>query len=132
MRFARWLTELGDRWAAKEAVIKAVSWKRLGFHDIVIQRSNNGSGVFAVILDKVAKKRNIIDSIIDEAIDEEASDGALSTALDVHEYDDDSISGQVARISISHDGDYATAVCLAAEEPMEGDVGGEAAAREPF
>lgn len=38
--------------------------------------------------------------------------------------------GQIAKISISHDGEYVTAVCLAAEEPMDGDVGGEAAARE--
>ncbi|KAI7209937.1 hypothetical protein KC343_g2176 [Hortaea werneckii] len=42
----------------------------------------------------------------------------------------DDLSGQIAKISISHDGEYATAVCLAAEEPMEGDVGGEAVARE--
>lgn len=41
-------------------------------------------------------------------------------------------AGQIAKISISHDGEYATAVCLAAEEPMDGDVGGEATAREPF
>ncbi|RMY57209.1 hypothetical protein D0863_12714 [Hortaea werneckii] len=46
------------------------------------------------------------------------------------EAQDDDPSGQTAKISISHDGEYATAVCLAAEEPMDGDVGGEAAARE--
>lgn len=38
-------------------------------------------------------------------------------------------SGQIAQISISHDGDYATAVCLAAQEPLAGDVGGELQAR---
>ncbi len=42
------------------------------------------------------------------------------------------LSGQIARVSISHDGDYATAVCLAAEEPADGDVGGEVAARELY
>ncbi|KAI7554283.1 hypothetical protein KC331_g650 [Hortaea werneckii] len=42
----------------------------------------------------------------------------------------DNPSGQIAKISISHDGEYATAVCLAAEEPMDGDAGGEAAAQE--
>jgi len=47
------------------------------------------------------------------------------------EMQNDDLAGQVARVSISHDGDYATAVCLAAEEPSMGDVGGEAAAREP-
>ena len=39
------------------------------------------------------------------------------------------LSGQVAQISISHDRGYATAVCLAAQEPLDGDVGGELAAR---
>ena len=39
------------------------------------------------------------------------------------------LSGQIAQISISHDGAYATAVCLAAQEPLDGDVGGELAAR---
>lgn len=41
------------------------------------------------------------------------------------------LKGQIAKVSISHDTDYATAVCLAAEEPMARDVGGEAAARMP-
>lgn len=43
----------------------------------------------------------------------------------------DELVGQVAKVSISHDGDYATAVCLAVNEPVSGDVGGEAAARMP-
>lgn len=47
------------------------------------------------------------------------------------ELQNDDPPGQIAQISISHDGEYATAVCLAAEEPSTGDVGGEAAAREP-
>lgn len=45
------------------------------------------------------------------------------------EMQNDDLSGQIAKISISHDGEYATAVCLAAEQPAEGDVGGEAVAR---
>jgi holo-[acyl-carrier protein] synthase len=40
------------------------------------------------------------------------------------------LTGQIARVSISHDGDYSTAVCMAAEEATPGDVGGEAQARE--
>lgn len=40
------------------------------------------------------------------------------------------MDGQIAKVSISHDGEYAYAVCIAAEEPMVGDVGGEAQARE--
>ena len=39
------------------------------------------------------------------------------------------LSGQIAQISISHDSDYATAVCLASQGAMDGDVGGELAAR---
>ena len=42
---------------------------------------------------------------------------------------EDERSGQIVKVSISHDGEYATAVCLAAEEPVQADVGGEAAAR---
>lgn len=43
--------------------------------------------------------------------------------------DPDDASGQIAKISISHDTDYATAVCMATEDPIPGDVGGEATAR---
>lgn len=43
-------------------------------------------------------------------------------------YSDDP-SGQVAKLSISHDADYATAVCMTAEDSIPGDVGGEATAR---
>jgi len=38
--------------------------------------------------------------------------------------------GQIARVSISHDGEYACAVVLAVEDSGGSDVGGEAAARE--
>ena len=33
--------------------------------------------------------------------------------------EDEEISGQIVKISISHDGEYATAVCLAADETNE-------------
>lgn len=57
----------------------------------------------------------------------ESQDG---TNLITEDFDADAeLDGQLAKISISHDGVYATAVCLAAEEPSLGDVGGEAAAR---
>lgn len=128
------------RWAAKEATIKAVSWRRLRFHQIVIQPYPHRQGLMAVILDDAAsasapappplsgddaEPTTIIPEIdfrplVEEHMVREAEVG--------HE----ELTGQVARISISHDGDYATAVCLAAEEPVPGDVGGEAAARELF
>lgn len=41
------------------------------------------------------------------------------------------LEGQIAKISISHENHVATAVCIAYEEPLEGDVGGEVAASLP-
>lgn len=160
-------------------MIKAVSWRRLGFHDIVIKQANGRPGVFAVILDRLALRQGLQDSGStlpphiehsdtqpnDHDLDRTGEDrlnaptaatstvnprpvGHPSSGNDLRfetvgseeadalgapgstEADLDELSGQVARVSISHDGDYATAVCMAAEDPMESDVGGEAAARE--
>lgn len=62
----------------------------------------------------------------------EASTSPLSESVDkVVEDESENVTGQVAKISISHDGEYATAVCMVAEGPLLGDVGGEAAARSP-
>ncbi|RMZ07329.1 hypothetical protein D0860_05152 [Hortaea werneckii] len=71
----------------------------------------------------------------DESTSERQRETHLPLAVGGHgfisaEAQTDDLSGQIAKISISHDGEYATAVCLAAEEPMDGDIGGEAAARE--
>ncbi|KAH7145853.1 hypothetical protein B0J13DRAFT_329482 [Dactylonectria estremocensis] len=75
---------VAGRFAAKEAVIKAHSHRRLTFHDVVIERravegERLGSGP------PVARIKS-------------AEDGAEAD--------------ESAMISISHDGDYATAVCL--------------------
>lgn len=61
---------------------------------------------------------------------EEPSPTSDDTGIDLEQrkYSDDP-SGQVAKLSISHDADYATAVCMAAEDSIPGDVGGEATAR---
>lgn len=58
---------------------------------------------------------------------EDGGEDSHQQHLQNDDYED--VSGSIAQISISHDGKYATAVCLAAQEPMEGDVGGEMAAR---
>lgn len=71
-------------------------------------------GVFAVVLDPTASNTTSTSSTATPQSDDEANED---------------IDGQIAQLSISHDGEYATAVCLAVESPMEGDVGGEAAAR---
>ena len=83
---------LAGRWAAKEAVVKACSWRRLMFDEIMILKEEGGKRVYGVILDEREVRRTV-----DE-------DGHGEPA------------GQVVQISISHDGDYATAVCLAAHE----------------
>ncbi|KAK5105763.1 hypothetical protein LTR62_002163 [Meristemomyces frigidus] len=157
---------LGGRWAAKEAVIKAVAHRRLNFQHIQILPSLSRTGpIYALILDKPASAYNrTVQQAEAQNKDTHHSGGDMDpTFQDVVDYNlgrrpkgrngfsrsvstesqdssedfipgelqDDSVDGQVAKISVSHDGDYATAVCLAVEEPRQGDVGGEAAAREP-
>lgn len=79
------LTVVYGSWAAKEAAIKAHTWRRLSKHDITIIGGVQEDGrTTAPTMTIRAKNR------LDEV---------------------------VAKISISHDDDYATAVCLAAEEP---------------
>jgi len=135
------------RWAAKEATIKAVSHRRLSFRHIqILPRSPlpQSGPLYALILDKPASAYN--KTVQQAATDrEEPSDDGLSPSETTFgrnksglsddfipgELQNDDVDGQIARISISHDGHFATAVCLAAEEPRDGDVGGEAAAREP-
>ncbi|KAK5699677.1 hypothetical protein LTR97_005806 [Elasticomyces elasticus] len=146
---------LAGRWAAKEAVIKAVQYRRLSFLDVQILpvKPTGVSGpVYAVILDKSAVVRKIDEaypsfhSQDDEATEavshhedggERKSNGGLldqATQDFIYSPDghDDQADGQVAKVNISHDGEYVTAVCLAAHQPREDDVGGEAAAREPW
>lgn len=153
-------------------MIKAVSWRRLSFHDIVILHPQSRGSLSAVISDKqvgadglrhagsasstdhtqitdsvdddrasisegyssqhvrssphVSKEESVLeDDISQEFIDDVGT--ALHESVDALQPGD--LQGQTVKISISHDGDYATAVCLAAEEPKAGDVGGEAAAR---
>lgn len=141
-----------SRWAAKEATIKAVSWRRLAFQDVEIHRSPSSYGVFAVIQESRAQHSVGFNGPRDSAGPEdraeqlfEGSDAAIraeasrdytidgipvnSSRSDTNHDTLGKLHGQIAKISISHDGDYATAVCLAAEEAMPGDVGGEAAAR---
>ncbi|KAK0352530.1 hypothetical protein LTS02_014195 [Friedmanniomyces endolithicus] len=142
---AKWLA---GRWAAKEAVIKAVRYRRLTFWDVQILGSRSSpysSPVYALILDRPGSGHTphgrgvrqydvtaILQSDVNDVLQQYGAanlqrDGSAVESLD-HDPDPD---GQVAKVNISHDGDYATAVCLAADLPRDGDVGGEAAAREP-
>ncbi|KAM0715054.1 hypothetical protein Q7P37_009519 [Cladosporium fusiforme] len=112
---------LAGRWAAKEAIVKACTWRALTFDEIQVLKTAESGRVYGVILDKASERK--------KSVEGEAKDAA---ALQAPARDQTEQTGQVVKISISHDGDYATAVCLAAVEPLAGDVGGEAAAREMF
>lgn len=148
---------LAGRWAAKEATIKASSaWRTLSFHHIQILNREDGQ-VYALVLERPASGLSPERFTDAGAVHAEPSEPAGETSLTegrdglvrrlptpptrppdgttiwiAPEEQNDDLPGQIAKISISHDGEYATAVCLAAEEPRDGDVGGEAAAREPL
>jgi holo-[acyl-carrier protein] synthase len=101
---------LAGRWAAKEAVVKACSWRRLMFDEIQILKDEGGKRVYGVILDRPEVR---------SAMRGEDWGRKQSEALTGEGGEDEDIPGQIVRISISHDGEYATAVCLAAEETNE-------------
>ncbi|KAF6820211.1 holo-acyl-carrier-protein synthase [Colletotrichum sojae] len=84
-------TFVAGRFAAKEAAFKAHPFRRLSFHDIVIVRRALVEG-----------KENPNGSGPPVAVIRSEREGE---------------PGQVAMVSISHDGDYATAVCLGYEPP---------------
>lgn len=139
------------RWAAKEAAIKAVRHRKLTLMDIEILRYRGPGGVggiFGLIRDKPGSprpneenreqisaspirytgQRNHVKAFLEaERTPKDPSADGAAEPDPMSLYGE--LEGQIVKISISHDGDYATAVCLAPEEPMIGDVGGEAAAR---
>ncbi|KAK0112694.1 hypothetical protein ONS95_014432 [Cadophora gregata] len=88
-KVAQWLA---GRFAAKEAIIKAHQSRRLTFHDILILKPEQKEGEtrsFAPVAVVLPERWN----------------GEEGEALP-----------KEVRISISHDGDYATAMCLAVDE----------------
>lgn len=72
---------MGGRFAAKEAAMKAHEHRRLGWHDIVIERRRD--------------------------------DGSSGPPVARIKADEAGVDDESALVSISHDGDYATAVCIA-------------------
>ncbi|KHO01549.1 4'-phosphopantetheinyl transferase [Metarhizium album ARSEF 1941] len=83
---------VAGRFAAKEAAIKAHSRRRLTFHDVIIERRTAGGGAGETLGSGPPVVR----------IRAGARDGEDVCAL----------------VSISHDGDYATAVCVAHDDEM--------------
>ena len=84
------------------------------FDEIQILKDDGGKRVYGVILDRPEVRRAVREEDWGRKEGETASE-----ALTEEGVEDEDISGQVVKISISHDGDYATAVCLAADETNE-------------
>ncbi|KAK2034394.1 hypothetical protein LX32DRAFT_394843 [Colletotrichum zoysiae] len=80
---------VAGRFAAKEATFKAHPFRRLSFHDITIAR------------------RALVEG--------KASPNGSGPPVAVIRGEQEGEPGQTAMVSISHDGDYATAVCLGFE-----------------
>ena len=89
--------------AAKEAVFKAHPHRRLTWHDIVIFRETAGSssGSSSGSDGAAAGESGPPGALIKGQAEGPGDEGGPA-------YPDD----QIARVSISHDGDYATAVCV--------------------
>ncbi|KAK3324628.1 hypothetical protein B0T19DRAFT_428998 [Cercophora scortea] len=77
---------MAGRFAAKEAAIKAHPHRRLTFHDIVIRKLDRGS------------------------VDADGGGGSGPPVAVIR--GERGCLSQIAKMSISHDGEYATAVCL--------------------
>lgn len=84
------------RFAAKEAAIKAHTHRQLTFHDVVIERR------------AVAAAAARVETL--------GSGPPVARIKAADEADED----ESAMVSISHDGDYATAVCLAHDPSVTG------------
>lgn len=122
-----------------------MTWRRLSFHDVVIRRADGGSSLQAVILDcnlsAAGEEASAVHSASSDVLfgcspaKDDNADAPRTMGSDDHgnesrdtvkvskdqlqrSGDKVDLTGQIARISISHDGDYATAVCLAAEGPV--------------
>ncbi|KAK4155401.1 hypothetical protein C8A00DRAFT_31733 [Chaetomidium leptoderma] len=95
--------EKGSKFAAKEAAFKAHPHLRLGFHDILILAASEAQELTGDLV------LNSWSNAAPVALIRATNGGAARD--------------QMARVSISHDGDYATAMCIgfeAGHEPKKG------------
>lgn len=121
-------------------MIKAAKPRKLVYLDVEVLQQRETREMYGLIRDKtfvhngLGVKRLKLNR---ETLTNEPSD-AESASKDVfptrkedvgEEGNDNDPAGQMVAVSISHDSEYATAVCIAPLETMPGDVGGEAAAR---
>jgi holo-[acyl-carrier protein] synthase len=85
------------------------------FDEIQILRDEEGKRIYGVILDRAEVRKAMRGDGLGGK-NETRNEDVLG---EKEQYEDEEISGQIVKISISHDGEYATAVCLAAEETNE-------------
>ncbi|KAI9865102.1 MAG: hypothetical protein M1813_002421 [Trichoglossum hirsutum] len=97
---------LAGRWAAKEAAIKAIRSRRVKFHEITIE-SREGRPHMFIDLPPRARSADIT-----------ANKAALGDGME-GEVEEEVGETHEARLSISHDDAYATAVVMAIDEPPE-------------
>lgn len=116
MRGCKKLTSF--RFAAKEATFKAHPTRNLSWHDITIVRKR-----FEKLQDteelRKTKGQGAENKQVEEPKELEGSEAATTSAngsgppVAIVRGTHDDMPGQEVLVSISHDGDYATAVCLA-------------------
>jgi holo-[acyl-carrier protein] synthase len=115
-----------SRWAAKEAAIKALRPERRTFWEIMILAERSGLP-YALILDrpqlakrdhglKTQEKENVVADGVHLVNQNTSSNSIPDQSPQDLCLDPDQFEGQVARLSISHDGDFATAVCMAVQD----------------
>lgn len=79
------------------------------FNEIQILKDAGSKRIYGVILDRPEVRQAM------RGVDGDQKDDTTRKLL-AEQGDEDDVPGQIVKISISHDGEYATAVCLAADE----------------
>ncbi|KKY21869.1 putative holo-acyl-carrier-protein synthase [Diplodia seriata] len=108
---------LAGRFAAKEAAIKAIHPRRIFLRDVLV--AGQGSQPYAIVFDKSPDLTHVQRLYLNQSYGFSLPIRAeIDPPADLATHPDtdpalDRCEGQVAKLSISHDGDYATAVCLA-------------------
>lgn len=105
--------------------------------DVEILQQPDTKELYALIRDKPfvhqalpgTKRLDLTNRLEQQKASETSSPNEPAVSHEAEQGNQSDPPGQIAIISISHDKDYATAVCIATEEPVSGDVGGEATAR---
>ncbi|KAH0536129.1 hypothetical protein FGG08_006972 [Glutinoglossum americanum] len=99
---------LAGRWAAKEAAIKAIRSRRVRFHEITI---GSKDGRPHMLIDTPPRPQTTKNTPGNKAALRQLGGGTGN------EVEGEAEEAHEARLSISHDGAYATAIVIAIDEP---------------